>query len=449
MRPPKTLNCHSREGGNPGPGECIPAFAGMTTWLSGYFEVPFRLILLTIAFLCASGQHVRAQWVHVSLPSQSGASCIAVSGSNLFVSTIDTVCLSTNAGADWSVVNTGLTKCQIRAMAVIGTNIFAGLYDFQSTGQGGVFLSTNNGKSWTKTNLKNTDVNAMTVSGTTLWIVTGTNKVMFSTNNGSAWKTSSNGLTSNNLSAIASDGTNVFVGTQDLGVFRSTNSGTSWAKCDTGLTNPSIYSLAAYGTNVYAGAFIGDNAVYVSTNSGAIWTGAGLTDYIGTALAVTGPNLFLATADGIDNGTIELSTNNGVSWTEVNPGLSKAYINVIAIAGSNLFIASNDGLWVRPLSQMITVSAVAPTSQIQRTITAYPNPFSQSTTFSIVSGESGTARVTIVNQLGEVISRVFDGELETGERQFTWDANAFAPGMYWCEVRMNGRVERTAMVLER
>jgi hypothetical protein len=62
-----------------------------------------------------------------------------------------------------------LTNTDVRAFAISGTNLFAG------TDGGGVFLSTNNGTSWTQVNngLTNTDVHAFAVSGTNLFA--GTN----------------------------------------------------------------------------------------------------------------------------------------------------------------------------------------------------------------------------------------------------------------------------------
>jgi hypothetical protein len=66
-----------------------------------------------------------------------------------------------------------LTNTYVRALAVSGTNLFAGTF-------GGVFLSTNNGTSWTaaSTGLTNTYVSALAVSGTNL----------FAGTNGGVWR---------------------------------------------------------------------------------------------------------------------------------------------------------------------------------------------------------------------------------------------------------------------
>ena len=82
------------------------------------------------------------------------------------------VCLSTNNGTSWTAVNSGLTNTFVQALAVSGTNIFAGTFVGRGgMWGGGVFLSTNNGTSWTAVNsgLTNTAINAFAVSGTNLF----------------------------------------------------------------------------------------------------------------------------------------------------------------------------------------------------------------------------------------------------------------------------------------
>ncbi|HXX64685.1 MAG TPA: T9SS type A sorting domain-containing protein, partial [Bacteroidota bacterium] len=130
-----------------------------------------------------------------------------VSGTNLFAGTGGGVSLSTNNGTSWTAVNAGLTYTIVHALAVSGSNLFAG------TAGGGIFLSTNNGTSWTA---------------------------------------ASTGLTNTDVSDLAVSGTNLFAGTND-GIFLSTNNGTSWTAASTGLTNSYVLSLAVSGTNLFAG----------------------------------------------------------------------------------------------------------------------------------------------------------------------------------------------------
>ena len=142
--------------------------------LSGFFFVVFCIFTTT--------NPLHAQWVQTSGPYGGNIKCFAVSGTNLFAGISGSgVFLSTNNGTSWTEVNSGLTTTDVYSLAVSGTNLFAG------TGIGGsVFRSTNNGTSWT----------ADTV-----------------------------GLAAYYVNSLAVLGTSLFAGT-DMGVFRSTNDGT-------------------------------------------------------------------------------------------------------------------------------------------------------------------------------------------------------------------------------
>jgi hypothetical protein len=55
-------------------------------------------------------------------------SALAVSGTNLFAGTSGGVFLSTNNGTSWTAVNSGLTNTDVLSLAISGTNLFAGTY---------------------------------------------------------------------------------------------------------------------------------------------------------------------------------------------------------------------------------------------------------------------------------------------------------------------------------
>jgi hypothetical protein len=98
-----------------------------------------------------------------------------VNGSNLFAETGGGVFLSTNNGTSWTAVNNGLTNPSVLSFAVNDSNLFAGTFG------GGVFLSTTNGTGWTAVNtgLMNTFVCALAVNGTNLFA---------GTSNGGVWR---------------------------------------------------------------------------------------------------------------------------------------------------------------------------------------------------------------------------------------------------------------------
>jgi hypothetical protein len=95
------------------------------------------------------------------------------------------------------------------------------------------------------------------------------------------------------------------------------------------------------------------------------------------------------------------------------------------------------------------VAAGAPTTNSE--IQSFPNPFSQSTQIMFTPEASGYAEVSIFNQLGVEVARLFSGELDAGEQHtFTWNNPAALPdGVYECLIRMNGQVEKVPIVLMR
>ncbi len=194
---------------------------------------------------------------------------IAVSGANVFVGTFGGVFLSTNNGSSWSDISTGLPSgpmgsIMVGALAVDGTNLFAGssgygLKAYHQVGQG-VFLSTDYGTNWTAVNNGLTDpsVSALAISGTNLfagtshWGWDNGGCVFLSANSGRSWTQTS--LPNCWIKSFAINGPNLFAGT-GRGVFHSTNNGTSWTQVNTGLTDTNVIALATSGTNLFAGTY--------------------------------------------------------------------------------------------------------------------------------------------------------------------------------------------------
>ena len=60
----------------------------------------------------------------------------------------------------------------------------------------------------------------------------------------------------------------------------------------------------------------------------------------------------------------------------------------------------------------------------------------------------GYADISIVNLLGEQVARIFSGELDAGHpHNFTFSGKGLPDGIYECLIRMNGQVEKQAVVL--
>src|SRR5208283_3498388 len=120
-----------------------------------------NIFLVAVFCLLTSMNALQAQWIQANGQGIGSVKCFAISGTNLFAGTNGGgVFLSNDNGTSWTPVNKGLSNTVVNALAVSDAGIFAG------TNGGGVFLSNDNGTSWTSVNegLTSTVVNALAVS---------------------------------------------------------------------------------------------------------------------------------------------------------------------------------------------------------------------------------------------------------------------------------------------
>ncbi len=197
-------------------------------------------------------------WVADSsgFPKSTGVFALTQSGNDLFAGTWDQgIFLSADSGATWIASNEGLTDFDVSALTVNGSYLFAG------TAGSGIFLSTNNGTSWNVVNTGLTSsglyVSAMAVIGTNLFAGT-LGGVFLSTNDGSSWTCTNSELTDSNINALAVSGTNLFTATYGDGVSFSTDSGKSWTT--EGMANMSPRTLA-----------VCDASLYIGTEDSGVW----------------------------------------------------------------------------------------------------------------------------------------------------------------------------------
>jgi ligand-binding sensor domain-containing protein len=248
--------------------------------------------------------------------------------------------------AQWVEKNDGLYGGQINSLLPTGVNLYAAT-------NGGVFLSTNNGASWTtrSTGLPpNAYVKTLVANGTSLFAGTSGNGVFRSINNGTSWLAVNTGLPANKwVYSLAVSGSKLFASLQSEGVFVSADNGTSWLATNTGLPEkPNVLSLKASGSSLFAGT---SDGIFLSADGGLTWTaisvpGLPLFTSIET-FEVSGPNLFAGTRAGV-----YLSNNNGTSWVAVNNGLTidngltTEGIQSLVASGVNLFAGSYNGIFV-------------------------------------------------------------------------------------------------------
>jgi hypothetical protein len=393
-------------------------------------------IILTV--LIAMTINANAQWQQTNCLHNGRTNCFAISGNDIFTGIEnDGIYLSTDEGATWALVNSGLTNTSVRSMAISGANIFA------CTAGSGLFLSTNNGANWTAINngLTNTDVRAILAMSPYVTIGTNGGGVFTSSNNGSNWNadTSANhsGLTNLNIVTLGMIGYIPYAGTSS-GVFKFDYAGTNtWLIENNGLTNLDVYTLFGNGTDLYAGTQGG--GVFKTTNNGTNWSAinTGLTFNYITSFAVSGTNIFA----GTNGGGIFLSTNNGASWTAINTGLTALDIYSLGVSGAYLYAGTNaDGVWKRSLSEITGVNEI----NANKNVNIYPNPASNLITLNFDRTNNQKITLNFYNVMGELVKTEL---LKQNQQQVNiCDLNN---GIYIVEINTNNWSEKHPLIIQR
>ncbi len=289
---------------------------------------------------------VNAQWQPSPGPYGGRVSAITTCNNFIFAGGNGGVFISSDNGINWQAINTGFpVGIYVNAFAVNGTTIYAG------TNQG-VYKSINNGSSWTEVNngLNKINVLSLTVNGLNIFAGTYYGGVYSTSNAGTLWTQVITNLKLTEVTALASIGSNVFAGTWGGGIYTTSTAGSTWATANTSIPSNAalgikvITSLVANGTTLYASVY--ENGVYKSTNNGTSWTAVntGLTNLKVLSLATDGTNVFA----GTNGGGVFLTTNAGTGWTAVNTGLASVnskYILSLACINGKVFAGTREGIY--------------------------------------------------------------------------------------------------------
>lgn len=156
----------------------------------------FTVLAAIFSLVCRS----QAQWTQTGGPP-SEITALGVNGSDIFAGTIYGAYISTDNGSNWTAINNGLgippNSMQVNSFAFSGGSIFAGM-------NGGVYLSTNNGSNWwsVSSGLNYATVNALALNGSDLFAGTVSNGLYISTDNGTSWTAVNSGLTSTSVYSL-------------------------------------------------------------------------------------------------------------------------------------------------------------------------------------------------------------------------------------------------------
>src|ERR1035437_2756060 len=309
---------------------------------------------------------------------------IVACGTNIFAGTQNGMFMSTDNGITWTPINTGLTDHHILSLASTGTSVFAG------TSYGRVFVSNNNGSNWTAvgTGLPNYPIfypiYGLAASGTNIFAPTGSGIFSLS-NNGLYWSPSNDGIVCTVIRphTLAANATTIFAGTMYEGAFVSFDNGNQWAQVNTGLPRTGVRPLLCKGNIVFAGSDSG--GIYRSTNNGTNWTYSGLQSDGVACMDTNSTTIFVGTGSGVS-----LSTDNGATWIQTGLSLGIGYVQSIAVSGTTIFAGTGSGLTVSTDNGVTWSPPKLPNKQVRALVVNGGTVFAAADGFIYSSTDNGT-----------------------------------------------------------
>ncbi len=368
---------------------------------------------------------------------------------NMLVGTVSgKIFRSTDNGLSWTQINSTMYAGFIWSLVVVNNNIFA------ATEQG-VFVSNNNGSSWTLTSLAGKDVRALAKSSGVLYAGTWGFGVYKSMDNGMTWTAVNSGLTNLAVHALAVDSHgSVYAGTFGEGIFKSANGGSSWTKLNVGYDF--IWSLAITSTNRIVAGTYGGGVIY-STDLGQTWTPNNNnlpSTFIYSISVDANDNVYVSTWGG---GVFVLA-NNAPGWSPM--GLSGFGVSSLFITPSSSLVYAGTGSGVI----YVTEGFAGTTSVQDNTLPMefelyqnYPNPFSAgggsafggnpTTTIQFSLPVAEKISLKVYNTLGEEVRTLVDEIVQAGTHKIMFDGTGLSSGVYIYRIQSETKTISKKLVL--
>jgi ligand-binding sensor domain-containing protein len=248
---------------------------------------------------------------------------------NIFAGTKNGVYFSGNNGASWE--HKGLPETYIRCLAINSEgHLFAGSHGF------GIFCSTDSGATWAEINsgLSETDINGIVINKVNEMFLGTESGVFKSSQNGELWEEYNNGLIYPFVDTLAiSPAGNLFAGTDD-GVFISLDN-IKWEQSNLRNTFVSCLEINS-GNDIYVGTREG---LFCSTDNGKYWKNIGLQDKEILSLFILRDSTILA---GTSKGFL-YSVVGEEKWIEANGGFTGEDILAIISSNNEILVGTSKG----------------------------------------------------------------------------------------------------------
>lgn len=262
-----------------------------------------------------------AEWKQI-MPEKTIAYAMTQNSSRVFISTYDQgVFVADNGSAFFESKNSGLSGIAATRMAAFGNVVF-----FIS--EGGLYMSENNGDSWTLI-YDNMTTDVFYYNGT---IFIASMPMKFSKDKGASWEEKAIGSAA--VTAFTSIGSTIYTACSDNSIYTSNDGGSNWTKST--LKPAKNISRMVSNSNSIAGLYI-DGSTFIAKDLASI-TSAKIEKCMD--VFVSNNDFYCIGASGLYRMASGFNTYSKVNSSIVYPGYSAAVVNNTVYYGT-----SDDDTW--------------------------------------------------------------------------------------------------------
>jgi photosystem II stability/assembly factor-like uncharacterized protein len=274
-------------------------------------------------------------------------------------------------------------------------------------------------------------------------------KLFKSTNNGDDWFHIQVASPNEFINSVTFNSIGYIYIQSSSGYFRSSDNGGTWVELTLTPEGLDIFGISK-SDEMYATA--SDSCYYSSTDYGNSWTY--LSKGSGKPIRSFASNNigYLFILEHFYN--ILRSTDDGISWQEINSGLDSASVNCLIITNDDYLLAGTGGKGVyRSVNKTTSIDnsfVEMPNSFFLEQ--NYPNPFNPITKIKYSIPSVGTQRAVSVQMkvydvLGNEIATLVNEEKPAGIYEINFDGTGLSSGIYFYQLRAGYFTETRKMIL--